>query len=90
MRVLREELNGSFENSQYQPQRLLIVIWPLFMLRSLLTIDVVATNKGSPQHSYKLNGKGHEPIELQIAGTHKTDHELLFDTKFVFFFCFDK
>lgn len=64
----------------YASEQLLIVIWPLFMLRSLLTVDVVAIDK-STKETYEVAGRGRAPVELHIAGTHETEHEILFDTK---------
>lgn len=80
VRIFREDIKVNNKTEKYQPQRILIVIWPLFVLRSLLAVDVVAIDKLF-QNSYMLSGKGVAPIELQIAGTHETEHELSFDTK---------
>lgn len=81
VKVFREDIKG-IDDVKYKPQRLLIIIWPLFMLRSMLTNDIDVLDKSSDQ-LYVLPAKG-QPVEMQIAGTHETEHEIMFDMKYVF------
>lgn len=81
VRVLRVQVKElTMIPGTYACEQLLIVIWPLFMLRSLLTVDVVAIDK-STMEMYDVAGRGRAPVELHIAGTHETEHEIHFDTK---------
>lgn len=50
------------------------------MIKSLLPINTIVYEE-SCKRNYALNGRG-EQIELQIAGTHETEHELTFPIKY--------
>lgn len=62
------------------PERLLIVVWPLFAVRSMLPVDVTVHDRATNQ-MYQLAGRGERPVELSIPGTDVTEHEISFDTK---------
>lgn len=85
VRVLREDLavEGALASTN-RPQRLLIVFWPLFMVRSMLPVNLTAFEEASDS-LYELAGRGQRPVELSIPGTHETEHDITFDTKYVFF-----
>ena len=84
---MREEIS-EFNDSEFheKPERLLIVIWPLFMLRSFLAADIEVLDV-SEKRQYQLAGKG-TPLELEIGGTHETEHEIIFDMKLVAIYYF--
>lgn len=86
VRVLREDVpsvDGALFSATNRPQRLLIVIWPLFMVRSMLPVNVTACERANDT-LYELAGRGQRPVELSIPGTHETEHDITFDTKYVF------
>lgn len=86
VRVVRESMDASpadgalFGGMPAPPERLLIVIWPLFVVRSMLPVDVTVHDRATNQ-MYQLNGRGGQPVELSIPGTNVTEHEISFDTK---------
>lgn len=56
-----------------QPKRILIVIWPFFVIRSLMPMNLSINDKEF-QQKYTINGKGN-CVDLQIAGTFDTEHQ---------------
>lgn len=79
VRVYRDDfikLPSKIQPNRCKYQRVLIVIWPLFMIRSMLSFTTQfkeTTTTDSNQQS--LNGCG-EMMELQICGTHESDHPM--------------
>lgn len=55
-----------------QPVRILAVIWPLFVIRSLLPMNLKLENTESKK-MYEIEGKANCK-DIQIAGTHSTEH----------------
>lgn len=81
MRVIHENIKELHENQKkYSPQRILIIIWPLFMVKSLLPINVTAYEINDSEKIFSIFGRG-DIKELQLSGTHETENELLFDLK---------
>lgn len=80
VRVIREDITTYSRTLPNQPQRLLIVIWPLFKLRSLLPVDVTAYDRSSDS-LHILKACAVQPVELSVPGTHETEHEIEFDSK---------
>lgn len=85
VRVVRETIadDGSdrFAGMPAPPQRLLVVVWPMFVVRSMLPVDVTLHVTGATNPLHQLAGRGRPPVELSIPGTYETEHEITFDTK---------
>lgn len=56
--------------------RVLVIIWPLFMLKSMLTVSTTAYEEKIDQN-YSIFGRG-EIKEFEISGTDENEHELTF------------
>lgn len=77
VRIHRENIDdGQPQATQRKPQRVLIVIWPLFTVRSMLPVESKALDLEA-EREYSLAGKG-QLEDLQIAGTYDTEHEFMF------------
>lgn len=76
VRIHRENIENLKEING-KPLRILIVIWPLFIARSMLPMDLIATDTEF-EKNYVLSGRG-QCEDLHIAGTYDTEHEFLFD-----------
>lgn len=59
--------------------RILVVIWPLFMLKSLLPMNTTAREEQIDQN-YHIFGRG-EIKEFEMSGTDEESHELVFNAK---------
>lgn len=57
--------------------RILVVIWPLFMLKSVLPMNTVA-HEEDLQQDYHIFGRG-ELKEFEMSGTDEDEHELEFN-----------
>lgn len=66
--------------SKEQVNRILVVIWPLFLLRSVLPMSTTAYEE-EIQENYQIFGRG-EIKELEMAGTDEDSHQLEFDAKY--------
>lgn len=80
VRVIRENVTDFQHTLPNQPQRLLIVIWPLFVMRSMLPVDVTAYER-STDNVYTLKACASQCVELNVPGTHETEHEIEIDSK---------
>lgn len=84
VRIVRENLTLTTQpvvaEQLQQPQRLLVLIWPIFMVRSLLPIDVTVY-LDTTKTACTLAGRGQQSVEFQTPGTTETHHELTFDTE---------
>lgn len=78
VRILRQTLAVS-DNEDIS--RVLVMIWPLFVMKSLLPIHTTAFEAELNQN-YSIFGRG-EIKEFEMAGTHEDDHELLFQGDFM-------
>lgn len=76
VRIHREKIEN-LKDIIEEPQRILIVIWPLFVARSMLPMNLTATDTEF-EKDYTLLGRG-ECQDLHVAGTYDTEHEFLFD-----------
>lgn len=77
VRVIREDIpNMAIPR---HPQRILVIIWPLFMVKSLLASDTTVHKTNEPLQ-FLVKGQG-EKTELVLPGTCEDDHELVFNTK---------
>lgn len=75
VRILRENVD-ELSTETFQPQKILITIWPVFELTSMLTCPVVLTELDSGKE-HILQGEGDKHI-LQVPATHLTNHGLNF------------
>lgn len=77
VRILRENIPN--ESGRGLAQRVLVVIWPIFVLKSMLTVNTSVYDINLEQN-FSVYGKG-AITELQMPGTHEDDHNLLFKMK---------
>lgn len=84
VRIVRENLtdppSSIVAGRLRQSQRLLVLIWPMFMVRSLLPIDVTVY-VDTTKTACTLAGRGQQSVEFRLPGTTETEHELTFDTE---------
>lgn len=80
VRIIRENIEELRTNKSACPQRVLVIIFPLFMLKSNLTVHSTAYEAQYNQN-YSIFGRG-ETKEMLIAGTSEEDHELEFKLDF--------
>ena len=67
VRIIRETVNDI--------SRVLVMIWPMFVAKSLLPINTTAHEEAQEQ-DHLIIGRG-EKRELEMSGTHEDEHELL-------------
>lgn len=67
VRIIRQTFNCEI-------QRVLVVIWPMFMVKSLFPYNIIAHEPKSNQN-FVIAGCG-EVCELDVFGTHEDEHEL--------------
>lgn len=67
VRIIRETVNDV--------SRVLVMIWPMFVAKSLLPINTTAYEESQDQ-DHLIVGRG-ERRELEMSGTHEDEHELL-------------
>lgn len=69
------------QNVKNEICRVLVMIWPMFMTRSLFPCNITAiVNAGEQKIDIPGNGVVHE---LEMNGTHENDHELILPSQFV-------
>uniref|UniRef100_A0A182P8W4 Chorein N-terminal domain-containing protein n=1 Tax=Anopheles epiroticus TaxID=199890 RepID=A0A182P8W4_9DIPT len=77
VRIVREKLVDSktapAANGEVL-ERVLVIIWPLFMVESLLTVNTTAYEEKLDQ-SFSIYGQG-QRRQLNVAGTYSDEHEL--------------
>uniref|UniRef100_A0A182MEU4 Chorein N-terminal domain-containing protein n=1 Tax=Anopheles culicifacies TaxID=139723 RepID=A0A182MEU4_9DIPT len=61
-------------------ERVLVIVWPLFMLESLLTINTMVYEENLKQ-SFVFHGQGQRE-QLNLAGTYSDEHPLAFQCLF--------
>jgi vacuolar protein sorting-associated protein 13B len=78
VRIIREDIAGQQQSQPglktVVPQRVLVVVWPLFMMQSCLSCDTTAQEATTGQ-LFTVIGKG-KKRELEFSGTHEDDHTL--------------
>lgn len=77
---MRETITGHQIAESSKTQRILIIIWPLFMVRSMLPIPTRMLEITTSNQIYALSGKGNT-VEVAINGTHETTHDVLFEMR---------
>ncbi|XP_055526290.1 intermembrane lipid transfer protein VPS13B [Wyeomyia smithii] len=81
VRIIREKIStGSDATAETVNERVLVVIWPLFMVQSMLTVNATAYEEKLDQ-SHSIYGRG-ERRQLVLSGTNTDEHELLFRMNF--------
>lgn len=76
VRILREDLVLEHPADDFQPQKILICIWPIFEICNRLSCDVRATENTS-EESCAIAAKGGR-WALNTATTHATEHTVAF------------
>lgn len=76
VRIIRENIEEFRVSKNFCPQRVLVIIWPLYSLKSNLTVHTTAYEDAYKQN-YSIFGRG-EVKEMQMPGTYEDDHELAF------------
>ncbi|XP_053661509.1 intermembrane lipid transfer protein VPS13B [Anopheles marshallii] len=83
VRIVREKLVDSkiapAANGEVL-ERVLVIVWPLFMVESLLTVNTTAYEEKLNQ-SFSIYGQGQRK-QLNVAGTYSDEHELAFRMDF--------
>uniref|UniRef100_A0A182NL10 Chorein N-terminal domain-containing protein n=1 Tax=Anopheles dirus TaxID=7168 RepID=A0A182NL10_9DIPT len=83
VRIVREKLVDSktapVVNGEVL-ERVLVIVWPLFMVESLLTVNTTAYDEKLDQ-SFSIYGQGQRK-QLNVAGTYSDEHELTFRMDF--------
>uniref|UniRef100_A0A182JVY1 Vacuolar protein sorting-associated protein 13B n=1 Tax=Anopheles christyi TaxID=43041 RepID=A0A182JVY1_9DIPT len=77
VRIVREKLADSKTAPAVNGEvleRVLVIIWPLFMVESLLTVNTTAYEEKLDQ-SFSIYGQG-QRRQLNVAGTYSDEHEL--------------
>jgi vacuolar protein sorting-associated protein 13B len=77
VRIIRQTVTLE---SKEQINRILVVIWPLFILRSVLPMSTAALEEET-QKVYQIFGRG-EIKELNMSGSDTDLHQLEFDAKY--------
>ncbi|XP_037953413.1 vacuolar protein sorting-associated protein 13B isoform X2 [Teleopsis dalmanni] len=75
VRVLREDI-PELATDKFQPQKVLITIWPIFEILSMLTCPVRVTESFT-KDNFQLNGEG-DKHTLHVPATHLSEHQLDF------------
>ncbi|KAH8278838.1 hypothetical protein KR018_010220 [Drosophila ironensis] len=77
VRVLREDITLENSDEDFQPQKILVCIWPIFEIRNMLSCDIEATETTTDSKA-TIRGKGGR-WALTTATTHMTEHLVNFD-----------
>nr|XP_029723384.1 vacuolar protein sorting-associated protein 13B-like [Aedes albopictus] len=80
VRIIRERIGENAELKDTFNERVLVVIWPLFMVQSMLTVNTTAYEEKIDQ-TFSIYGQG-ERRELVVPGTNADEHELQFRMNF--------
>uniref|UniRef100_A0A675B3R5 Chorein N-terminal domain-containing protein n=2 Tax=Anopheles darlingi TaxID=43151 RepID=A0A675B3R5_ANODA len=83
VRIVREKLADSRAANAAAGEvleRVLVIVWPLFMVESLLTVNTTAYVEKIEQ-SFSIYGQG-QRRQLNLAGTFSDEHELSFRMNF--------
>lgn len=79
VRIIREKIGENVELKEAFNERVLVVVWPLFMVQSMLTVNTTAFEEKIDQ-TFSIYGQG-ERRQLVVSGTNSDEHELLFRMK---------
>ncbi|XP_032596259.1 vacuolar protein sorting-associated protein 13B isoform X2 [Drosophila grimshawi] len=80
VRILREDIaldNGNDNVDNFQPQRILVSIWPIFEICNWLSCELQATESVTEEH-FAIHGEGGCKA-LSTPTTHSTEHCVKFD-----------
>ncbi|XP_065088861.1 intermembrane lipid transfer protein VPS13B [Ochlerotatus camptorhynchus] len=80
VRIIREKIGENVELKEVFNERVLVVVWPLFMVQSMLTVNTTAFEEKIDQ-TFSIYGQG-ERKQLVVSGTNSDEHELLFRMNF--------
>ncbi|XP_021693609.1 vacuolar protein sorting-associated protein 13B [Aedes aegypti] len=80
VRIIRERIGENAELKDAFNERVLVVIWPLFMVQSMLTVNTTAYEEKIDQ-TFSIYGQG-ERRQLVVSGTNADEHELQFRMNF--------
>ncbi|XP_062558103.1 intermembrane lipid transfer protein VPS13B [Armigeres subalbatus] len=80
VRIIRERIGDNIELKDAFNERVLVVIWPLFMVQSMLTVNTTAYEEKIDQ-TLSIYGQG-ERRQLVVPGTNSDEHELQFRMNF--------
>ena len=78
MRIVREDITELWEDS-YQPQKMLITMWPIYVIASMLPVPIEGVESVT-QQAFKVDSEGGKHI-LDAPVTYDSEHELEFDYK---------
>ncbi|XP_046806664.1 vacuolar protein sorting-associated protein 13B [Lucilia cuprina] len=76
IRVLREDIPG-LATENFNPQKILITIWPIFEISSMLSCAIQAKETTGKEAEIHLPGQGARHI-LDVPATHLTEHNIEF------------
>ncbi|XP_058811887.1 intermembrane lipid transfer protein VPS13B [Topomyia yanbarensis] len=80
VRIIRERIGECGDDKDLFNERVLVIVWPLFMVQSMLTVNTTAYEEKTDQN-FSVYGQG-ERRQLVISGTNSDEHELLFRMNF--------
>ncbi|XP_069969328.1 intermembrane lipid transfer protein VPS13B isoform X2 [Bactrocera oleae] len=79
VRVVREDMSDLC-NELFEPQRILVTIWPIFELQSRLPCPLSATENTTGK-LFEIEPNGGR-FALDVPATHLTEHKIEFNTKY--------
>ncbi|KAH8342100.1 hypothetical protein KR059_012058 [Drosophila kikkawai] len=77
VRILREDIEMEHLDEDFQPQKILICIWPIFEVCNMLSCDIQAIESTSGEMA-TISAKGGS-WPLNTATTHATEHKVSFN-----------
>ncbi|XP_055587583.1 intermembrane lipid transfer protein VPS13B [Uranotaenia lowii] len=81
VRIIREKIGGTDVTLKEKfNERVLVIVWPLFMVQSMLAVNTTAYEEKIDQN-FSIYGQG-ERRQLIISGTNSDEHELQFRMNF--------
>ncbi|XP_054747188.1 intermembrane lipid transfer protein VPS13B isoform X1 [Anastrepha obliqua] len=79
VRIVREDLE-ELCNESFEPQRILVTIWPIFEVQSRLPCTL-AGNEHTTGKQFEIEPRGGRYV-LDVPATHLTEHKVKFQTKY--------
>ncbi|XP_052863734.1 intermembrane lipid transfer protein VPS13B [Anopheles cruzii] len=83
VRIVREKITESRQSNAATGEaleRVLVIVWPLFMIESFLTVNTTAYEE-KIDRTFSVYGQG-QRRQLDLAGTNSDEHELTFRMDF--------
>ncbi|XP_055618736.1 intermembrane lipid transfer protein VPS13B [Toxorhynchites rutilus septentrionalis] len=80
VRIIRERIDETADMKGACNERVLVIIWPLFMVQSMLTVNTTAHEEKNDR-TFSIYGQA-ERRQLIVSGTNTDEHELLFRMNF--------